>query len=134
MLRTIFSVVAGFLTFFAIMYGIGFVMRMSWPHYAAVAEAMKFSLPMLLARLAIGVGASLAAGYVAAMLASKPNGAAIAVGVVLVMFFLPVHVSLWDSFPVWYHVFFLSTLVPLTVTGARLRDSRARSPLPAGEG
>ena len=134
MLKTIFSVVAGFFTFFAIMYGIGFVMRMSWPHYAAVAEAMNFSLLMLLARLAIGVVAALAAGHVAARLATKPKSSAIAVGIVLVVFFLPVHVTLWDSFPIWYHLIFLVSLIPLTAMGARLRGSSAGFPLPSGEG
>lgn len=121
MMKTIVSVVAGFFVFFAVMYFVGFIMRSSWPDYAAVSEAMTFTLPMLFARLAIGLIASFFAGYVTSMLAPKPIAAGIAVGVVLLVFFIPVHVSLWDSFPVWYHLFFLLSLIPLTVAGARMR-------------
>ena len=32
----------------------GLIMRGAWPEYASVADAMTFTLPMLLARLAIG--------------------------------------------------------------------------------
>lgn len=124
MLRLIFGIIAGFFVFFAIVYGVGFVMRASWADYAAVADAMTFTLPMLLARLAIGVVASLVAGRVAAMLVSKPDTAAAALGIVLVVFFVPVHVQLWDNFPIWYHLFFLLSLIPLSVAGARIGRSR----------
>jgi hypothetical protein len=38
----------------------------------------------------------------------------------LLFFFLPVHYSLWDKFPVWYHLFFLVTLAPAVLLGSAL--------------
>ena len=41
--------------------------------------------------------------------------------------FVPVHVSLWSTFPVWYHLVFLGSLVPLVILGsALLRSGRTR--------
>jgi hypothetical protein len=34
--------------------------------------------------------------------------------------FVPVHVGLWATFPVWYHLLFLGSLVPLVLAGARV--------------
>jgi hypothetical protein len=31
-------------------------------------------------------------------------------------------VSIWEKFPVWYHLTFLLTLVPLTHAGNRVAD------------
>lgn len=132
MLKTIVAVVAGFFVFFAIVYGVGLVMRVSWSDYAAVADPIAFTLPMLIARLAIGVVAALVAGWATARLASKPHAAAIALGILLVVFFIPVHVQLWSSFPVWYHLFFLLTLLPLSVAGGIMAGRRLRQVLGKG--
>ena len=43
------------------------------------------------------------------------------VGAILLAIFIPEHVlQLWQKFPVWYHLTFLITLVPLVVLGAHL--------------
>jgi hypothetical protein len=42
-------------------------------------------------------------------------------GVLLLIGFIPVHVMLWDKFPVWYHLAFLLSLVPLTYLGGTWR-------------
>jgi hypothetical protein len=34
--------------------------------------------------------------------------------------FIPIHIQLWDKFPIWYHLFFLVSLVPLSILGGRL--------------
>lgn len=120
MLKTILAIVAGFFAFFAFAYGVGFAMRASWPEYAAVADALRFTLPMMIARLSIGVVATLVAGRVAAAITMKPTVAATALGILLVVFFIPVHIQLWHKFPVWYHLFFLSSLIPLSFAGSRI--------------
>jgi hypothetical protein len=43
----------------------------------------------------------------------------------LLLLFLPVHYGLWDRFPLWYHVLFLASLVPLTLLGASLKAKSA---------
>jgi len=34
---------------------------------------------------------------------------------VLLIMFLPIHYTIWDKFPIWYHLYFLSSLVVLPV-------------------
>jgi hypothetical protein len=38
-------------------------------------------------------------------------------GVILLAGFIPQHISLWNNFPVWYHLTFLLSFVPLTYLG-----------------
>lgn len=43
-------------------------------------------------------------------------------GVLLLLAFIPQHIMLWDKFPLWYHLTFLLSLVPLTYAGARIAE------------
>jgi hypothetical protein len=40
--------------------------------------------------------------------------------VILLVAFVPVHITLWERFPPWYHLTFLLSLVPLTFAGGAL--------------
>ena len=100
------------------------LIRAALPGYAAVEASMAFTLPMLLVRLLLGVVSSLCAGAVCALIAKGSKRAPIVAGVLLVVMFLPVHYMLWDKFPIWYHLFFLLSLAPVTWLGARLVKSR----------
>ena len=98
----------------------GVIMRASWPAYASVADAMTFTLPMLFARLSIGALATLAAGLGHRHYRPQSMLARLMPGVLLLVAFIPVHIMLWDKFPVWYHLTFLVSLVPLTWLGGAL--------------
>jgi len=39
---------------------------------------------------------------------------------------IPIHINLWDKFPVWYHLTFLVTLIPLCILGGRIVRSARR--------
>jgi len=120
MAKDILGVVAGLAVWIAIATVAGLAMRSQWPEYASVADAMTFTLPMMVARLAIGALATLGAGWVAAVIARRPVLAPVTAGVLLVVVFVPQHVMLWDKFPVWYHLTFLVSLVPLTYLGGEI--------------
>lgn len=122
MARNLLGVIAGLVFWFAVAAVAGAILRAMWPAYVSVAEAMAFTLPMLLARLAIGVFATIAMGFVAARIAQS-TVARLIPGIVLVLMFIPQHVMLWEKFPVWYHLWFLLTLVPLTYVGNSLAGS-----------
>jgi hypothetical protein len=96
------------------------LLRAGLPGYAAAEPAMTFTLSMQWARLALSAIASLSAGYALARLAPGAPRLPLALGGLLLIGFLPVHYNLWDKFPVWYHLAFLLTLVPLVVLGARV--------------
>jgi hypothetical protein len=119
MTRNILAVVAGVVGWLVVATLIGLVVRSSWPAYAAVAETMTFTLPMMIARLAIGAVATLAMGYITARITQSPLTRLIP-GVLLLLGFIPQHIMLWDKFPLWYHLTFLLSLVPLTYAGARI--------------
>jgi hypothetical protein len=46
------------------------------------------------------------------------------VALLLLALFVPVHVGLWAKFPLWYHVVFLGSLIPLVLLGGKLLESR----------
>jgi uncharacterized protein (DUF983 family) len=86
---------------------------------------MSFTLGMKLTRLAIGAAATFAAGAVAALIA-RSSWTAVAIGALLLLGFIPQHISLWNKFPVWYHLTFLTSLLPLAAAGGRVAKRRGR--------
>ena len=116
-MKNVIGVVAGLAAWIAVVAVAGLIMRSSWPAYARVADAMTFTLPMMLARLSIGAVATLAAGWVTAALAPRPLLVRVIPGIILLAVFIPQHIALWHTFPIWYHLTFLLSLVPLTYLG-----------------
>ena len=117
--KALLAVVAGLVVWIAVVTVTGLIMRSSWPAYARVADAMTFTLPMMLARLSMGALATLAAGWVTAAIAPQPMLVRLMPGLILLAAFIPQHIALWNIFPVWYHLTFLLSLVPLTYLGGR---------------
>jgi len=127
MARGILGVIAGLAVWVISVTAAGVIMRSAWPAYASVAEAMTFTLPMMVARLSIGACATLAMGYSTAVVARRATLATLLPGVVLLLAFIPEHITIWNKFPVWYHLTFLLSLVPLSYAGGTI--ARARRPL-----
>jgi hypothetical protein len=119
MLRTILATLAGLCAWFVVIFLAGLVLRATWPEFVAATPTMSYTLPMLLTRLGVGVLATLAGGALAARIA-RQSSAALFAGIVLVVVFIPIHVQLWDKLPIWYHLFFLLSLIPLSILGGRL--------------
>lgn len=100
------------------------LLRAGLPGYSAAEPAMTFTLSMKWARLALAALASFSAGVVLARVAPGARRLPLALGGLLLLGFLPVHYTLWDKFPAWYHLTFLLSLVPLVVVGARVGAAR----------
>lgn len=120
MARNFIGVVAGLAVWLAIAVVAGLIMRETWPAYASVAEAMTFTLPMMIVRLAIAACATVAMGFVTACITQSALARLIP-GLILLILFIPQHVMLWDKFPIGYHLSFLLSLVPLTYLGNSMR-------------
>ena len=120
MLKGILGVLAGLVAFVVVATIGGVILRLSWPAYAHVAASMAFTLPMLITRLSIGAVATVAAGLVAAIVARRLPRVAPATGAALLLLFIPQHILIWARFPVWYHLTFLLSLLPLTYLGGRM--------------
>jgi hypothetical protein len=117
--KGILGVVAGLVAWMVVVSVAGLVLRAAWPEYVSAAGAMMFTLPMKVARLSIGALATLATGWVAALI-TRSTVAVLIAGALLVVVFIPEHIELWDKFPIWYHMTFLLSLVPLTYVGGRI--------------
>jgi len=130
MTKGILGVIAGVVVWVIVVTIAGLIMRAAWPAYASVADAMTFTLPMMFARLSIGAFATLVMGFVTAVVSRQSLVATLLSGVVLLIAFIPEHITLWNKFPVWYHLTFLLSLVPLCYVGGTLASAR-RSLVPA---
>jgi hypothetical protein len=118
--KTIGAAIAALVTWFFVATVLNLALRASWPHYHEAETAFNFTLAMKLARLVLGAISSLGAGSVAAWIGKDRMKAATLTGIVLLGLFIPGHYLLWNKFPIWYHLTFLASLLPLTLLGAAL--------------
>ncbi|MFL6764229.1 MAG: hypothetical protein ACJ8FO_03430 [Sphingomicrobium sp.] len=132
MWRAAASIVAGLATWLVVVTLLNFGLRAALPGYHAAEATLQFTLAMKAGRLIEAALASIAAGAVVGLLAPSKKWAPWLVGLIILALFLPVHVSLWDRFPAWYHLAFLVPLAPLVALGAWLAHGRARSDLALG--
>ncbi len=119
MLRMIGGAVAGVIVWAIVVTLLNLGLRHGWADYAAVEKAMAFTIPMMAARLSESAVSSVVSGWAAAAIGKRKLSATIA-GVVLLAIFLPFHYSIWDKFPIWYHLTFLISLPVLSILGGRL--------------
>jgi hypothetical protein len=119
-LKTVGAVIAALVTWFFVATVLNLALRALWPHYHEAETAFNFTIAMKLARLVLGAISTLSAGFVTAWIAKGRMTAATLTGIVLLALFIPGHYRIWDKFPVWYHLTFLLSLLPLTLLGAAL--------------
>jgi hypothetical protein len=127
MKRSILAVVAGLAVWVLVATLLNFGLRAGLAGYAQAEPTMTFSLGMKVARLILGALASLAAGAAAGLIAPSKTRPRWVLGAIILGLFIPVHIQLWAKFPVWYHLTFLGTLVPLVALGAAFTRTRLRS-------
>jgi hypothetical protein len=127
--KTVGAVIAALVTWIVLATVLNLALRASWPHYHEAETAFNFTFGMKLARLVLGAICSLGAGFVAAWISNGRMRTATLTGIVLLVLFIPGHYRIWSKFPVWYHLTFLVSLLPLTLLGAALlRRTCRKSP------
>ncbi|HEY5238099.1 MAG TPA: hypothetical protein VIJ62_06940 [Rhizomicrobium sp.] len=127
MWRMIGGAVAGIVVWIVVVTVLNLGLRYSWHDYAAVEKAMIFTFPMMAARLLESAVSSIVSGWAAATIGKRLLSAKIA-GLVLFLLFLPLHYSIWNKFPAWYHLTFLTSLVVLSVVGGMLARKPGAQP------
>lgn len=127
MKRSILAFIAGLAAWVLVASLLNRGLRLALRGYAAAEPELTFTHGMMAARLVLGALASLAAGAATRAVAPSSRRAAWVLGAVLLAAFIPIHVRLWANFPVWYHLVFLGTLVPLVALGATLIRNRSES-------
>lgn len=130
MKRAILALLTGFLLWAVVATLLNFGLRAGIPGYKLAEPTMTFTLGMKVARLILGALASLAAGAATGLIAPSKRWVPWVLGVIILVLFIPSHIHLWTKFPVWYHLTFLGTLVPLVVLGGAISGRRKKA---AGE-
>jgi hypothetical protein len=123
---TILAFLTGLAVWVVVATLLNFGLRAGIAGYALAEPTMSFTLGMKVARLILGALASLSAGAATALIAPSRRSLPWVLGIVVFAVFIPAHIQIWAKFPVWYHLVFLLTLVPLVVLGAALARSRSR--------
>jgi hypothetical protein len=119
--RLIAGLVVGCLTAVALAGACFWVLRISWPEYAAAEPEKAYTLGMLFARLGIAAFLTVGAAWMATVVAGDNGRAAWCLGGFFVLVSLPSHLYyVWDDYPVWYHALYLAYLVPVAGYSARL--------------
>ena len=116
MLRLIGGAIAGVIAWFVMATVLNLPLRYGWHDYAAVEKMMTFTLPMMAARLSVSGISSVVSGAIAAWV-DKGKWAPLVAGIILLLMFVPIHYSIWDKLPVWYHLTFLASLPLLSWLG-----------------
>ncbi len=122
--RSVLACLAGLLTWVIVVTVINRVLRFSVPDYTAAERTLHFTLTMMWARLAMAIVTSLAAGAVTQWIGRSSLGGPLIVGCLVFAMFLPLHIGIWDRFPVWYHLTFLLTIIPAVLLGSLLPGAR----------
>jgi hypothetical protein len=127
MWRTMSSIVVGLAAWAVVVTILNFGLRAAIPGYHAAEATLQFTMAMKIGRLSEAALTSLAAGAVVGRMVPSKRWVPWVVGLIVLAMFLPVHVTLWNKFPAWYHLAFLVPLMPLVVLGgwfgARVRSA-----------
>ena len=130
--RTIGSIVAGLVAWGVVVTLLNFGLRAAIPGYHAAEATLLFTGAMKAGRLVEAAIASIAAGMAVRAIAPASRAAPWVTGLIILALFVPVHIQLWSKFPIWYHLTFLLSIVPLVLLGASVRlGSSRREPAPA---
>src|SRR5215471_18914326 len=130
MKRSLLALVAGLVVWVLVATLLNRALRAGLPGYALAEPTMTFTLGMKIARLIVGALASLSAGAATGRIAPSRTVLPWVLGAIMLAAFIPVHVQLWAKFPVWYHLVFLGTLLPLVALGAALTRNRSSNVRP----
>jgi hypothetical protein len=124
MLKTILGIIAGFLVWSILWVGVDALLKAVWTDYNASVEAMNFTTTMLIVPLVLSAVCSIIAGFVTALIVKENSKSPLILGVLLLLVGIFVQMSVWDKIPLWYHLAFWVLLIPMTVLGGKLIQSR----------
>lgn len=115
----IYSVIAGFILWSALWLGANFTLLVISPVWYGEGVKNSATLPLLLT-ICLSAFVSLVSGYVSSFIArGQEFSAALILGVLLLAFGVFVQVNVWNNYPLWFHLIFLTLLFPLTLLGSR---------------
>ena len=121
MLRSILAIIAGSVAWMVTALGMDAVLMALAPQFFDGNGKVE-SLPLLLFMMAYSLSFSVLGGYVTAFVAKRKElQHALALGMLQFAMGLAATVKFFDTAPLWYHVLFLTLLIPAILIGGRLR-------------
>ena len=91
-----------------------YLLKISWADYAISSKDKSYTFEMLLARLFVGIFASMVAGITTIKISNDNGKSAWLVGVITFCGATYIHfVKVWTDYPVWYHFSYLLPIIPL---------------------
>jgi len=123
-MRLLAGILVGAVAWLAAVTALGLVLGRMWPEMAAITDMKALTLAMLAARLTVSGIASIVSGFAAALIARERVRAALGAGILLLVVFVPYHLTIWANFPVWYHLTFFVSLPVLSLLGGALSPKR----------
>jgi hypothetical protein len=121
MQKKIIGVAVGFLVWSVLWIGSEPVITAVAPEIAPAADLSNITDGYLGLKLVLSVFFSLVSGYLAGTLAGEGRNSPMILGVLLLLVGIGVQTAVWQLLPLWYHLVFLSLLLPATAFGGRLR-------------
>lgn len=134
MVRIVVGVIAGFFAWAIAWVGSEKILSAIWPEgfgthqrafQAAIENGGQFTADttMLLVHIVLGSIVSVMSGFLAALIAGENKRTPLILGFLLVALGLFKAVLSWAYVPMWYHVIFTSLLIPMTITGGKLKTT-----------
>lgn len=111
MLRSVLAALAGIAVAVVLAVALNYIIVWAIPGYHDVMKSMNFDMTMMLARLADSTVALLVASYVTTRIARGAMLASWLLAGIMLALFVPEHIHIWAKLPVWYHAYFLASLV-----------------------
>ena len=126
-LRLVAGIAAGWGTSWVVLAGGFTLLRASWPDYALADPEKAYTLTMLFVRLVIFSSMIAATAGIATVVAGDKRLAWIAGGLILAVS-IPPHLypgTVWDDYPVWYHIVYLLSILPIALLGGSMAQRLA---------
>ncbi|HEX8637719.1 MAG TPA: hypothetical protein VF692_06640 [Pyrinomonadaceae bacterium] len=132
MLRVIAGIIVGFIVWSILWTGSDAVLSALSPgwygkHQTEFGAAVTSNQPFAPDSMVLILGLirsmifSLVSGYIAATIARENAKSTVGLGVLLFAFGIFIQSIFWNYVPLWYHVPFLSLLIPATILGGKLK-------------
>lgn len=131
MLRSILAVIAGSITWMVTALGMDLIIMSLFPQLYGEGGKVEY-VPLLLFSGFYSLLFSVLGGYVTALIARRSELMHVFIlGVLQLVMGIVATIKMWDTAPVWYHVMFLTLLIPANLLGGQLRlmqKSKTRQP------
>ena len=120
LIRISFNIIIGLCIFLILEKLANSIARLTWPAYVIASNDRSYTLLMLLLRLATGSLITVLTTWILTKHGKDIKNVPLNFGLALFLCSLILHVYIWSSYPVWYHIVWLSSIIPCSLLGGRL--------------